>query len=121
MSRKIIRLMSVLIVFLSISWQLYNYSMYGHYHKSIKLGYIYHYHPFSNSSDSKLPLKDHTHTDFQLIMLDNISNQNYIQQNLFSLETNLFFLEFDNFIPEKTKSFSRQVIRDNRLRAPPVV
>ncbi len=52
----------------------YNAAAYGHYHKLNDNSITYHSHPYSDSSCEDTPFQDHKHTDFEYLLLDQITN-----------------------------------------------
>ncbi len=100
-------------------FSIYNFTFNGHYHKLSDGTVVYHYHPYN--SDSKVPIKTHSHSQLDLLIIS-MFNANYVILTIiFTFMLSRYRLKSQYFINKVSHILNNILIFPYSLRAPPVL
>jgi hypothetical protein len=80
-------------VFPAICWLFLNNAINRHFHQLHSGQVIMHSHPYQKEDIDKSPFKSHHHSDFELFILDIISNPVFLTVTFYSLALLLVLIE----------------------------
>jgi hypothetical protein len=94
-----------------------NNILFIHPHKLLNGSIVFHSHPYSKSDESKNG--QHQHTQDELLVIQGLNHQDYIQAEKFHLDRDVqYSYEHEVFLPQEYDSF---VYGFESLRAPPAI